>query len=285
MLFLAFSLPLAGVAGASQGVGKPSSLAGLSEPGPKYAVTAVPDPQSTKVHVYIFNKSTMVWPQAPVLPVILAATSGARPAGGPTLAADPALAELIKKYSQQHGVDPKLVQAIIRQESGFNPAAVSPKGAMGLMQLMPETAASLGVEDPFDLEQNLQGGIRYLKLCLERFDHNLPLALAAYNAGPGRVMEYQGMPPFKETHTYVTNVVLAYHGHSLNLAQVKLAPLASLKVVQIQPDKVTEESVPHPPALRPLDLSYIIRSSLARLGSASPSPAMGLKRNVLASVN
>ena len=146
-----------------------------------------------------------------------------RPAvSGQILVKDPRLAKLIQKYAKQHGVDPKLVQAMIRQESGFNPMAVSPKGAMGLMQLMPETAASLGVEDPFDLEQNLKGGIRFLKRCLHRFDQNLPLALAAYNAGPGRVVEHQGMPPFKETHTYVKKIVLDYCGQTVDPTQIRL---------------------------------------------------------------
>jgi soluble lytic murein transglycosylase-like protein len=120
------------------------------------------------------------------------------------------LAALIKKYAALSCVDEKLVWAMIRRESGFNPGAVSPKGAMGLMQLMPGTAAMLGVKDAFDIEQNIQGGIKYLEMCLTRFDQDVGLALAAYNAGPGNVDKYQGCPPFPETINYVEAVLRDY---------------------------------------------------------------------------
>lgn len=116
----------------------------------------------------------------------------------------------IKKHARAFGVDENLVWAVIRQESGFNPAAVSPKGAMGLMQLMPGTAASLGVTEPFDVEQNIAGGIKYLERCLNQFDGNVALALAAYNAGPENVTKYQGCPPFPETRQYVAAVLQHY---------------------------------------------------------------------------
>jgi len=125
------------------------------------------------------------------------------------------LEEVIEKYARQYGVDEELVWAVIRQESGFNPGAVSPKGAMGLMQLMPRTAALLGVSDPFDVEQNVAGGVKYLEQCLNQFNHNVPLALAAYNAGPGNVVKYQGCPPFAETRNYVATILAAYAGESI----------------------------------------------------------------------
>ena len=122
------------------------------------------------------------------------------------------LETLIKKYAALHGVDEELVWAVMRHESGFDPGAVSPKGAMGLMQLMPGTAALLGVRDPFNVEQNIQGGIRYLEMCLARFDQDVGMAVAAYNAGPENVAKYQGCPPFPETQHYVAAVLQDYSG-------------------------------------------------------------------------
>lgn len=122
---------------------------------------------------------------------------------------------VIGKYAQQYGVDEDLVWAVIRQESGFNPSAVSPKGAMGLMQLMPGTAALMGVSDAFDVEQNIAGGIKYLERCLNQFNQDVCLALAAYNAGPDNVVKYQGCPPFPETRHYVASILQAYAGESI----------------------------------------------------------------------
>jgi hypothetical protein len=114
---------------------------------------------------------------------------------------------LIKKLAKRHGVDEKLIKAVLAKESGGNPLVVSPKGAMGLMQLMPETAMSLGVQDPFNPEQNLSGGVRYLKYCLNRFNQDKTLALAAYNAGPEAVQKCGGVPPYPETQQYVASIL------------------------------------------------------------------------------
>lgn len=122
------------------------------------------------------------------------------------------LEKIVQKYAQQHAVEEKLVWAVMRKESGYNPDAVSPKGAMGLMQLMPGTASMLGVAEPFDPEQNIAGGVKYLKLCLNQFGQDVGLALAAYNAGPGNVVKYQGCPPFAETREYVDSVMSLYSG-------------------------------------------------------------------------
>ena len=123
-----------------------------------------------------------------------------------------ALEPAVKKYASLHGVDEDLVWAVIRHESGFNPRAVSPKGAMGLMQLMPGTASLMGVADPFDAEQNIAGGVKYLEQCLSQFNQDIALALAAYNAGPQNVANYRGCPPFAETRQYVTAVLQTYSG-------------------------------------------------------------------------
>lgn len=120
--------------------------------------------------------------------------------------------ELASRYGRQFGVDPKLVLAVMRAESGLDPSARSPKGAAGLMQLMPATARELGVRDAMDPAQNVAGGTRYLRQLLDRFGGDTELALAAYNAGPGAVLRHGGVPPYPETRAYLERVKDAYGG-------------------------------------------------------------------------
>lgn len=122
--------------------------------------------------------------------------------------------KIIEKASGMHSVETSLVKAVIRAESDFNPAAVSHKGALGLMQLMPDTAMLMEVGDPFDPVQNVLGGTRYLRLLLKRFNGDKVLALAAYNAGPEKVDLYQGVPPYAETRMYVRRVMEYYRTYS-----------------------------------------------------------------------
>jgi Transglycosylase SLT domain len=172
---------------------------------------------------------------------------------------------VIEKYAQQYGVDQDLVWAVIRQESGFNPRAVSPKGAMGLMQLMPGTAAMLGVTDAFDVEQNIAGGIKYLERCLNQFNQDVPLALAAYNAGPNNVLKYQGCPPFPETRQYVASVLKAYAGEPIP---------GDLKLIGFSP--VIDQDVPDPDPVRPPGLAWRVPGPQWRI--ATPQCKLGSPR-------
>ncbi len=132
-------------------------------------------------------------------------------------------AELIRAAAQKHGVEQELIASVIAVESDFNPRAVSPKLARGLMQLLPETAARLAVTDVFDPGQNIDAGTRYLKELLARYDQNLALALAAYNAGPDRVEQFRGVPPFSETRNYVQRVTRKLQQHQKHHSKARTA--------------------------------------------------------------
>jgi soluble lytic murein transglycosylase-like protein len=123
--------------------------------------------------------------------------------------------EAINAVSSRHHLDPDLINSVIHAESGFNPRAVSPKGARGLMQLMPQTASRLGVVNSFDPGDNLEGGTRYLRELLERYNFDLIKALAAYNAGPQRVEQYHGVPPYYETQAYVARIIRDFNRKKL----------------------------------------------------------------------
>lgn len=116
----------------------------------------------------------------------------------------------IAKAATKHDVDAALIRAVIFVESGYQPKAISPKGAEGLMQLMPETAKQYGVKDTFDPEQNIQGGTQYLQDLLNKYEGNISLALAAYNAGENAVTKYNGIPPYQETINYIEKVINLY---------------------------------------------------------------------------
>ena len=129
------------------------------------------------------------------------------------------LNEVINTISDRHHIDPDFISSVIHAESGFNPRAVSPKGAQGLMQLMPGTASKLGVSNAFDPRANVEGGTRYLTELLERYNFDVIKALAAYNAGPLRVQQYGGVPPYHETQAYVAPIVRDYNRKKIAAAQ------------------------------------------------------------------
>jgi soluble lytic murein transglycosylase-like protein len=150
--------------------------------------------------------SNVTAPAPPATPV----ASASAKTGKPTTAEE--LNLIVQKTAEKHRVDPRLVRAVIATESNWNVAAVSHKGAQGLMQLIPETAQQLGVYDAFDPAQNVDGGVRYLSMMLDRYNGDVHKALAAYNAGPGAVDRSGGVPRIRETRNYVQKVTSAYLG-------------------------------------------------------------------------
>lgn len=138
--------------------------------------------------------------------------------------------QAIQDAAARHGVDPNLVRALIKVESNFNPKAVSRKGAMGLMQLMPSTARSLNVANPFDPGQNVDAGVRHLKSLLQNFGGDVPLTLAAYNAGQGAVQRNNGIPPYTETRNYVRRITNLYGSNGQDFAASFIPRAAPVKM-------------------------------------------------------
>jgi soluble lytic murein transglycosylase-like protein len=159
--------------------------------------------------------SSITTSAAPVLPM-----------AAPALPKTPLrLDQLVSDASGRNQLDPDLVNSVIHAESGFNPRAVSPKGARGLMQLMPQTASRLGVRNAFDPKANVEGGTLYLRTLLEQYNFDVVKALAAYNAGPQRVARYKGVPPYYETQAYVARIIRDFNRKKL--AEQKAAAIAA----------------------------------------------------------
>jgi soluble lytic murein transglycosylase-like protein len=145
------------------------------------------------------------------------------------------LNEVINSISDQHHLDPDFINSVIHAESGFNPRALSPKGAQGLMQLMPGTASKLGVSNAFDPRANVEGGTRYLSELLQRYNFDVIKALAAYNAGPQRVQQYGGVPPYNETRAYVARIVREYNRKKIAEREAAAATLKAGRTRQATP--------------------------------------------------
>jgi len=174
----------------------------------------------------------------------------------PAVSSAPAIGldSVVNAASKRNNLDPDLVNSVILVESGFDPNAVSPKGARGLMQLMPQTAARMGVQNAMDPAANVEGGTRYLGELLSRYHHDLNKALAAYNAGPDRVEQYHGVPPYPETLAYVARIIGEFNRKKE--AQRRLLPDPGSKLSQDQSSVATEFSVPGQPK--------VVRSNVVR---------------------
>ncbi|MFI5354696.1 MAG: lytic transglycosylase domain-containing protein [Desulfobaccales bacterium] len=231
LLILALALYLSGLAVAAAETPKPGTDGGslVLEGGKeaqkgKASGDTLYDLLGQEVQVFIYNNKTRVWPKTVVRSGPWAYQSSYAYRSAWSGRHDPQVDGLINKYALAYGVDPALVRAVMRNESGFNAGAVSPKGAQGLMQLMPGTASLMGVRDPFDPEQNIAGGVGYLRNCLDRFGHNVPLAVAAYNAGPEAVAKYCAIPPYQETQVFVNNVLGSYGAYGGNAGRFENRP-------------------------------------------------------------
>jgi hypothetical protein len=189
-----------------------------------------------------FEKDQTPVPPPPV-PVTPSTTAMTSPAPSTPAAKPQTLNEVINTISDRHHIDPDFISSVIHAESGFNPRAVSPKGARGLMQLMPQTASKLGVSNSFDPGANVEGGTRYLTELLERYNFDVVKALAAYNAGPGRVEQYRGVPPYYETRVYVAKIVKDYNRKKLaeRKAAVTAAKTAAKSPAKTAGNKTTTQ--------------------------------------------
>jgi hypothetical protein len=173
------------------------------DPAPKRVTTVVrADARSGR----LVRTSAVVAPHVVAPKVITPGAPPAPPAAHPKPDPSATVNELVASIARKHAIEPSLVDSVIRVESNYNPNAVSPKGAMGLMQLIPSTARRFGVNNTFHPEQNIEGGVKYLKYLMELYGGDERLALAAYNAGEGAVARYKGIPPYPETQNYVFQV-------------------------------------------------------------------------------
>ena len=164
----------------------------------------------TIISLFFFFNSTGLFFSTVMTPVVDAATQAETIPEDIPLSGDCDLDWIIFRAGEKQGVDPRFIHAVIQQESKYDPKAVSYVGARGLMQMMPATAQRFGLRDPFDAAANVEAGTKYLKWLLKRFDGDVSLALAGYNAGEGSVDKYKGVPPYSETQDYVKKIVASY---------------------------------------------------------------------------
>lgn len=176
---------------------------------------ANPASAADDIYCYVDEQGVYHYSNVPTSPEYVPTDIGSRNYYSPAIS-DKNYDDLIHEAAAAHGLEFALIKAMIRAESAFNPRAVSHAGAMGLMQIMPANLNTLNLSDPFDPGQNIKAGTLYLKRLLARYDEDLDMALAAYNAGPGVVDYYRGIPPYKETQDYVERVRLFYNRYTGN---------------------------------------------------------------------
>jgi len=195
----------------------------------------------------------------------------------------PTLAEIMEQIdavAARHHVSPRLVAAIIAVESEFNPRAVSRRGAQGLMQLMPATAAHLDVQDSFDTRENIEGGVRHLRVLMDRYHNDLPVVLAAYNAGDTAVLTYRGIPPYRETRQYVIRVLRRYDREAARAAAHRIygtsstpsrrAPPLKTRLISYEASALPLVVMPAPAAIAPEFVAVAEPRTTPSLSSETP---------------
>jgi hypothetical protein len=203
-----------------------------------------------------FEKDDTPPPPAPVAPVpVVPAPVALAPVAHASTPTAPArsLDQVVKEASEKNQLDADFISSVIHAESGFHTRAVSPKGARGLMQLMPDTASKLGVANAFDPQANVEGGTRYLRGLLERYNFDVPKALAAYNAGPDRVEKYRGIPPYYETQAYIARIIKEYN-------RKKLAEEKAARTVSKSPARSAQRAAQPATTKRPAQNPSLIAS-------------------------
>ncbi|MCU1312199.1 MAG: Lytic transglycosylase, catalytic [Candidatus Angelobacter sp.] len=194
----------------------------------------LPDGRTTRLYISSDNKNFVDVPTENIASFEAVPVEAAPPTVPVAAAKSETLGDIVRDASDKHLIDEDLINSVIRAESDSNPKAVSPKGAQGLMQLMPATARNLGVTNSFDSRANVEAGTRYLHEMLVKFDFDLAKALAAYNAGPNRVSQYKGVPPYNETRAYVIRIIKDFNRKKLAAASASASAARKAKKATVK---------------------------------------------------
>ena len=213
------------------------------------------------IGLFLFSNFSDVFLSHALAPLVSAQTTGI-PSDIPT-SGDPNLDAIILKVGESEGVDPRFIHAVIWQESRYETTARSHAGAQGLMQLMPATAAHLDVQDSFDTRENIEGGVKHLRVLMDRYHNDLPVVLAAYNAGDTAVLTHRGIPPYRETRQYVIRVLRRYDREAARAAQRRIYGPGSTAGTRSTPVPLTTRLISYDGSALPFIVMPVQTTSIA----------------------